>query len=556
MKIKKLYFFILAILFLSGCSDDLMNPVPLIEIDPGFADTGFVDVDLISQNESEIYSIVYSRVYGISRELTMKLNVDQSALDQYNSDNGTAYQLLPSDYYSFPETTVFELKSNNADFDITFSSKELYEFAGSIEKASEYVLPIKAVPTQDEGVDAEESENTILIHVNMLASTISVSSESSITNLYFSKDSEISEVIEIEGTMNFSGIDASAISVVIDDNAQLLIDSTDYKLLPANNYSFSDASVDESGGLIIQGQVNAKGLSENTYYVLPCILSSSNSNYVINQTDPVYYVVTVTDLQISITGASSAKAVQDYTSLSTLNNNINITTNIVVPNDLTINFEYAPDLISDFNSTNGQSYQTPPEGSVSVSSGTITKGTKSADIPYSVNLSELTLDDGVHYLVPLRIKTDELEFGSVVDSEVIYLDVTRTLIGEYNLNVIDNERTRSIGNTIWDASECQRASETGWDAVIAKAQYGFGGDGDWYAVLFSITDEDMTGKENCKKIEIYTFLELLEADGGTNKVTNNNSYFNTATGEIYIDCSVYESYFDATYKETYSFTLK
>ena len=223
---------------------------------------------------------------------------------------------------------------------------------------------------------------------------------------------------------------------------------------------------------------------------------------------------------------------------------------------MSVHFNYDPALIASFNTKTGGNYLTLPEGAVNITEGKVAAGTKSADIQFSIDIESLPLSTTDHYLVPFVIAPEVLEMGAVSGPEVIYFDVTKSLVGTYSLEVIKNERVRNIGNTIWNASDCQRAGDAAWDAAIAQAQYGFGGDGDWYAVLFSVTDEDMPGKENCKKIEIYTFLELIESTGGSNNVTENHSYFNTVTGEVYIDCFVYESWFDASYKETYSFTLQ
>ncbi|MDP4276492.1 MAG: DUF1735 domain-containing protein [Bacteroidota bacterium] len=556
MKNKTHYFFVLLALLMSACSGDLMNPIPLIGINPGFSKSGFTNASIISQNDSDVYQMIYNRVYGISRELTMSLVIDEAALAKYNQENNTAYKLLPAQYYTMPSSVHFGVKSKNADFNVIFNSKAIYEFAGSVEAASDYVVPIKAVTDQKTGVDIDESKNLVLLHVNMLPSTISTVIPSAAIDLFFAKGSDSKEQVTLEGAMNFSGIDETAISAVVDKEAPLLVNSTDYTLLPDANYSFGGASLNESGHVVIKGEINGTGLSEGVRYLLPCRLKSSDPDYVIDQTEPVYYTVTVADLKVTVTNASTTKAVAAYTSLSTLTGSVGVTSNVIIGKDLTINFKYDPSLIAGFNSRNGTDYLTLPQGSVEMTNSKIAKGQKEGAVSYRINTSSLTLADKKHYLVPLVLQKSDLELGSVSGSDVIYLDVTKTLAGEYNLQVIVNQRTRNIKNTIWEASACQRAGEAGWDAAIAKAQYGFGGDDDWYAVLFSVTNEDMPGKANCKKIEIFTFLELLTETGGTNKVTENNSYFNTVTGEVYIDCNLFESWFNATYKETYSFTRK
>nr|WP_321357662.1 DUF1735 domain-containing protein [uncultured Draconibacterium sp.] len=554
MKIKKIYYLLLMVFVFGACNEELMNSIPLVEINPGFSSPGFNDVSLVSLNESKSYDVVYKRVYGISRELTMDLTVDVGVLDVYNQENGTNLKLLSEEFYTIPTSISFGEKEKTTTFSITLFPKKIYEKAGSVEEASTYVIPIKASTPEKEGVDYVESENILLLHVNMLASTITVEPQDPI-NLYFAKGSEIKESFSIEGTLNFESANEVAVSVVVDDQA-VLLNSGDYTLLPEANYSFSAGMVNDYGFVVIPGEINALGLSDTLTYLLPCLLNSTNPDYVIEQDQPVYYVVNISDLKISITNGSETAPVPVSSSISTLSGAINVAANTLASTDLSINFNYDPSLITAFNTLNGENYQTLPEGVVSITNGKIDKNTKSVDIQYSIDLSDLALSTTDHYLVPLVIAPEDFEIGSLDGSSVIYLDVTKSLVGTYDLNIIKNERTRNIGNTIWLASECQRAGDENWDAAIAQAQYGFGGDGDWYAVLFSVTDEDMPGKENCKKIEMYSFLELIESTGGTNNVTQNQSYFNTATGEVYIDCFVYESWFETSYKETYSFTLQ
>ncbi|PKQ68474.1 hypothetical protein BZG01_04480 [Labilibaculum manganireducens] len=554
MKIRKLCYPILAIFLLSACGDDLMNPVPLIEIDPGFATSGFYNATSVSQNESEKYTIEYNRVHGISRELSMSFIIDEASLEKYNEDNGTSYQLLPSEYYSITEGVKFDIKSKKTSFEMTLYSKKLYLYAGSVEAASNYLLPINSVTTETKGVDISENKNTLLVHVNMKSSAITVST-SAPTNLYLSKDSEIKETISVTGALNFTGIDPNTVSMFVDTQAPLL-STGEYTLLPEENYSFSVDNVKGSGNITVKGEINATGLTEDKKYLLPCRLQSSNSDYLIVQEDPVYYIINISDLKVSITEASASETVETASCLNILNSSVNVTTNTIVSSDLSINFNYDPSLISAFNTNSGTNYQTLPEGTVTIENGKVAIGSKTANIPYSIDLSDIDLSNDVHYLVPFVLNEGNLETGTISGSNTIYLDIIKSLAGTYKLNITDNARSRNIGNVVWDASKCQRAGDTAWDAVIADAQYGFNGDGDWYVVLFSVTDEDMTGKENCKKIKIHTFLELLEENGGTNKVTENKSYFNTLTGEVYIDCYVYESWFEKSYKETYSFTLE
>ena len=303
---------------LAGCADDLMNPIPTIKINPGFSTSGFTKAAAVSQNETDVYKVVYTRQYGISRALTMNLTIDESVLNDYNSTNGTSYKLLPAEYYSMPANVKFEIKSKNADFEVTLKSKQIYGFAGSVATAAQYVVPIKAVPETEAGVDAKEETNVILLHVNMQAATVSTVIPESDQNLYFVEESTAKESKSLEANLNFKGIDANAISVIADKNAALPAGDK-YKLLPDANYSFGKA-VASDNKLTAEIEFNAANLTDQYTYVLPCRFQSSNSDYVVSQEAPVYYIVNITGVEVAIAGASATETVGAYSSLSTFCN--------------------------------------------------------------------------------------------------------------------------------------------------------------------------------------------------------------------------------------------
>lgn len=551
MKNAKHYFYALVVLLVSACSENLMNPIPTIEINPGFATPGFTDANLVSLNESDTKQVVYGRVYGISRELTMNLSVDEEALSKYNAENNTNYKLLTAEYYSMPENVTFEVKSKNANFDVKFNSKKLYESTGSVAAANGYVLPIKATPESTKGVADDEESNIILLSVNMKPATVSVYVPSEIINLDFVSGSEATEKITIEASVNFTQFDGSYLTLEVDKNADMSINGIDYELLPEKNYSFEAAEKNQFGEVVIKGEVYEEGLPGSGNFLLPCRIKSSNPHCMVEQSDLVYFAVNMTTLKVSIADADPSETKAAYSSVSTVKGAVDVLLNSLIPDDLTINFTYEPSLIGAFNAANGTAFKKLPDGTVQINNDKIYSGEKSGSFEYAIDISSLSLSVTDHYLVPFELKETALELGEISGSKVIYLDVAKTLAGTYDVTVIKSDRPRNLQNEIWHASDCERGSD--WEEPMKKAQYLLGADGKWYGALFSVLDEDMPGMADCKKIEFYTFLELIEEFGGGNKVLNNNSYFNTKTGEVYIDCSVYESWFDDTYKETYSF---
>ncbi|MCD8043060.1 MAG: DUF1735 domain-containing protein [Tannerellaceae bacterium] len=557
-KLKNLPFVMLLLFLLGSCSDDLMNPTSGVNFDPGLASAGFNQVAVVSLNETETYVLEYTRKYGYSKELTMDVVIDQEILSTYNTEKGTSYKLLPAEYYNLPNSVSFLEKSKSTNITVEIYSKKLFEMAGSVEEASTYALPVRITANNLDGIDYDEELNTALLAVNMSPVTVSVNVPEEMVKLEYVQNSGAVEEIQIVADINFSGLEAKYLSVIIDTEADITVGEVDYTLLPEANYTFEEAYMNSFGEVVFNGKVNADNLSEDNIYILPVKIQSSNPLYVVNQDKYIYFIVELTDLRVTIVGANQRLAVTAYSSLATYKGFVNVELNSMLGEDLTIHFEYDPSLVVGFNSANGTDYGILAEGLVSFENKKIPAGEKSVAIPVTIDLSSLPLDKTKHWLVPLVLKEEYLELGDIEGEEIIFLDVSRNLIGEYNLEVLVNERPRSVQNTIWDAADCQRGGEDAWKEIMSYAQYGFGGDGDWYAVLFSVTDEDMEGKPNCKKIEIYTFLEVIASvtEGAGNDVLDNKSYFNTVTGEVYIDCRVYESWTGETYKETYSFTLK
>ena len=567
MRSIKYYFISAWMLLFTSCSisynDDIIDPSATYgtarDIDPEFESNGFQDVSLISIYESYEYQVGVNRTYGVSRKLEVSLKVDTAGLQNYNKLYNTNYELLPAEDYNMPSTVTFEALAQDAGITITFYPERLATAAG-IEKASDYVLPIK-ITTEQEGAMLDSAMIQTLLHVAMTAPTISVTVPSSINALSFINNSGLDEEVSIDGEINFTGFDAANIDIggtqtnVDDYNAS---NGTDYLLLPAENYSFNDILADEEGGLLtLNGKINANGLDPEKSYLLPCKINSSL--YKVEQDTPIYFTVSIVQLELKVT--SGGNVVEKNTGIVSTTGILNVTMNSLISEDLSINFKYDPSLVDDYNSTNGTTYQKLPENTVSIEGAVMSGGQRSIDVPYAINTSDLVLENGVHYLVPLVLQEDDLEFGMVSGSPVTYLDITKTLLDTYNFNKISTQRERTCGNEIWPANECARAGDGGaWDAAIAKAQYGFTVDATWdkgYAMLFSVTDEDMPGKAGCKRIEIYTFLEATidgGADGTGNKVSDNQSYFNTLTGEIYIDFTFYESWIGTEGRETYSLT--
>lgn len=559
---KYIKYFLITCLVLTAYScevsynDDFIDPSKTYgtarDMDPKFESNNLVDVTQISIYQSYEHSVTYKRTYGISRELEMNLNVDEKVLTNYNALFESQYKLLPAEYYDIPSSVAFGEKTASTKFVVTFYSEKLVKAVG-LEEASNYVLPIRGIPATDEGVVADSASNVVLLHVQMLRPVVTVQIPNAPGKLDFVMDSGFDEEVTLTTQLNFTGFDKSLLAVSgkqEDVDVYNEANGTDYKLLPVANYQFSEMTVDKQNLLTINGKINANGLDDTYHYILPCRLSSSV--YTIEQTAPVYFIVNITELFVSI--ANGGKVVPNYSnSLKTLVSNITVNLNSIVGVDINTNFIYDPSLVAQYNSENGTSYNVLDASKVSINDAVIKAGTKSVNVPYTLNVEGLGVE--THYLLPFVLQTDDIDFGSVTGLTVIYIDYTKSLLGDYKLEKLETSRQRNVLSTIWPATQSTRGADPLWATAISKAQYGLGADGDYYAILFKVTDQDVDGKPGCKQIEIFTFLEAIEAFGGANKVSDNKSYYNSLTGEIRIDFLGYESWNSLEGREVYSFTL-
>lgn len=93
---------------------------------------------------------------------------------------------------------------------------------------------------------------------------------------------------------------------------------------------------------MFNGKINADNLSEDNIYILPAKVQSSNPLYVIDQDEYVYIVVELTELRVTIVGASATAIFPAYTSRNSYSGSFVVELNSMLGDDLTVNFYYDP----------------------------------------------------------------------------------------------------------------------------------------------------------------------------------------------------------------------
>ncbi len=113
---------------------------------------------------------------------------------------------------------------------------------------------------------------------------------------------------------------------------------------------------------------------------------------------------------------------------------VSVTSSIKVENDITVRIEIKPEMVAQYNSLKGTSYEFVPDGSYNLATNNgavvIKSGTNRSE---AVNFSISTLaafQEGVTYCVPISITDVEGGIAVLESSRTIYLIIKRTIITE------------------------------------------------------------------------------------------------------------------------------
>lgn len=102
---------------------------------PGF----YIDLGQVAGGATANFNLnlSYSGVDVAPQDITVKLEIDQAALDLYNEQNGTAYEVPPADVYTIPSQVVIKSGTRIVQDKATIKITNNYDFSKS------YALPIK-----------------------------------------------------------------------------------------------------------------------------------------------------------------------------------------------------------------------------------------------------------------------------------------------------------------------------------------------------------------------------------------------------------------------------
>jgi len=234
--INKISFVILTLLLAVSCADNRLNDMadekvylsyPVDETDPDF-----LKIDIFDFGTYQFNLGVYKSGYGL-KSGKVTISVDEQVLNDYNLENGTVYEILPSPYYQLPEANrVITTETARIYMPIEFNTDEI----AKLNNLYKYVIPVKLTA---DGIAVSAEKQTLIISPNLQTPYImfDASDLSTEVNLGSASADEISYMAGIhtnypnQWDLTYRIVaDASLVAQYNTDNG------TDFTLLPSNGY--------------------------------------------------------------------------------------------------------------------------------------------------------------------------------------------------------------------------------------------------------------------------------------------------------------------------------
>lgn len=515
MKINKLIVFLLTVVVIAGCSEfEYENQIDTDSIlsDVAVSNRDFQNVGVISTYTDFTKEIVVERTMGLSKEVTLNVSVDYDLLSSYNQEEGTDYQLLPESYYSFPETVTFPENTKSVSLSVNLKPSGLFDTVGA-DEASNYILPLKIVGVQ-KGEDLDTTYSNVMLNMVYSLPTITVVVPEPITELSFVSGVDIAQEVVLKSTSNFTTLDTSQLSYAVVD--QDVIDyneehQTDFELLPEEAYTLGAFSFDD---MVVLGNINlhAALIDASLEYLLPLRLENT-AGYVINQNKPIFVKVVLEEIRLSFDGANNI--LRSLTNTQSVSGAITARLNSALLEESPIEFTPNSALVDDYNVTHGTNFVAIGSDKININSGAIAAGVRTGEIAYTVDTSDLELDGNDRYLIAFELNQDDLLVGTIVEQEVVYVEIQKSIVGKYSY-------TNYSGYFWAESNLIELHPDSGYYKYRVK---NFGTTPGWW-VGFNLTSDSYNGNPNHLKIEMEPIFGAISTD---------NSYMDTVTGTLYFD---------------------
>ncbi|MFR9524505.1 MAG: DUF1735 domain-containing protein [Rikenellaceae bacterium] len=546
MKVNKIIGILAAAFAMGACEYEYPNQIDFDSIlsDVSFSESNIQVLETVTNKEVEAKSFEVIRTEGVSKVVTIDLEIDQTKIDDYNTQNSSNYELLDPAYYTMPSQVVFEKDSKSVDVDIEFKASLLAKEKG--DDASNYILPIKVAAS--DMLELNQYTSYVMYNLQFSEPMLTVKIPTSTVQLEYIESVDISQEVQITFTPNVDDFDKDALGIEVDQDyldQYNQANGTSFITPSAQSYSLKEVLDGEDGAMIAVISVNGKDLDASNSYILPVRLTNT-LGYDVVQTQPVMINISVVD-KIGIAIWYSDALVMRQSVKNTFTETINVSIGSAIVDDIKVEFAYNESLIDSYNSANSTSYLTLPAAaaaSISLSTSAIAAGGTYTSVSCSIDIADLDYDYTQEYLIPLQIDTDIIPDYTAIqsDDDVFYLVLARTPCGQYTA-------TESTGY-LWDGTVVVAPSINKHEDYAGKGEYCFAGYGGNYGIFdylisFNITDEPHDTIANCLKIAV---VGAVGSPSQTMVSSLENSYLNTETGEIIIDTAWENSGYEVGYE--------
>lgn len=534
---------ILSAIFISGlmlASCEFHHPEVVVLPDPSFDASGLQEYNSISIYEEVPIVLNLSRVYGVSREIELSLTIDESLITEYNELYGSSYTLMPKEYYECPTNVTFNPNTKTAELDIKVYVNKLVDDKGLV-AASNMVIPVLIFSASEEIEDAENMGN-VLIKMKIETPQIEVNVPET-KSLEFISAFPVSQTIQISAATNFTTLDTEKVTFVPVPERVAEFNkahNTSYVILPAETYTIKDGVFDaENMSLLTDVVFDCASLVGTNKYILPLEMRQE-SEYEITQSAPVYVIVELTELKITVVGGGELMTINNSKGKMTAKINSPITS------DLDINFKYDSNKVSEYNAANGTSFIAPDASKVTITASHIPEGTLEGNVEFAIEWSDKAYDEGQNLLLPLTLD-GVLDGTTIVGNPTVYVELVKTLSGNWTYQKIEPvypsaiQSMWTLGTTIWLADGKTPVNGVTKNPSDAGHKYVFIYGGVWTdgIMYFDVDFEhELADKPGC--YPIINFQDRVQAGwpGGYDTVTSYNSYFDNVNEEFVFDFTI------------------
>ena len=517
-----------------------MAPI-VINPDPVFDQTGLYEVNTISIYDDQEAVINVSRVYGLSKEVELTIGINEALLEEYNSLNGTEFELMPEQYYSLPSTIRLDAHVKDVDLPVVFHPKSLAEQVG-LEQANNYAIPVSVVSSSIE-LDEEATSTDVIILPNIVDPELTVIIPENDAQLNFIKGVALSQTVTLTSEVNFTTVDPTKVTYEADPASVATYNEahgTDYALLDPQYYTVKQGTLDEENMLWSTDiTFTCHNIPDDNTYILP--LKMTSEDYDVSQRSAIYILVKLNILQIWVDTDGSAE--ETKTGKGTITVELNAPINEGQP----VAFTVDNTKVEEYNNDNGTSYKTIDPSKIKVTSTEIPAGEQSVEVSYEIDMKDLEYDGEDEYLVPLVLSRDGLYSGTEVLDDVIYVSPYKTLEIDYVKTVWGEEkRDRVMLPKIFLAGNQSKDSPK-QKYYIQYNQIWEGG-----KLFFDISNTTVTGYPNRYLLERFKDRANENKDGVDQVVDHGSSWIDIETGTIHFDITI----MDDAYKKTGGFHIQ